>query len=125
MIRLFLIIQMPDASDERVVPLTLCPVDGFSLRLKSFEDVIRMVFYDIILNGASITALMACFNVDARHSSSPYGPILHPTQSTGSSRDSSSWLGSGFHRTDRNFLNTANEAAKIPARCIFDIHLNN
>src|SRR5260370_22832514 len=45
---------MPDASDKRGVALTFRPIDRFSLRFEGADHVIRMVFYDIIVDTAPL-----------------------------------------------------------------------
>jgi hypothetical protein len=67
-IRLLLIIQIPDASNKRGVALTFRPIDRFSLRFEGAEHVVRMVFDDIIVNMAPLRATLgARFNVNVRH----------------------------------------------------------
>jgi hypothetical protein len=59
---------MPDASDKRGVALTFRPIDRFSLRFEGADHVIRMVFYDIIVDTAPLrAALWPRFNVNIRH----------------------------------------------------------
>jgi hypothetical protein len=68
MIGLLLIIQVPDASDKRSVPLPFCPVNGFSLRIEDSEHMIRMIFDYIIVNRASLgTAFGTRLNIDVCH----------------------------------------------------------
>jgi hypothetical protein len=68
LIRLLLIIQVPDASDKRGVALALRPSNRFSLRFEGAEYVVRMVFNDIVVNVAPLrAALGARFNVNVRH----------------------------------------------------------
>jgi hypothetical protein len=45
---------MPDASDKRGAALTFRPIDRFSLRFEGADHVIRMVFYDIIVDTAPL-----------------------------------------------------------------------
>jgi hypothetical protein len=67
-IRLLLIIQVPDASDKRGVTLTFRPIGRFFLRFEGAEYVVGMIFDDIILDRAPLrAALGACFNVNVRH----------------------------------------------------------
>ena len=67
-VRLLLIIQVPDASDKRGMVLTFRPSDCFSLRFEGAEHVVRMVFDDIIVDMAPLrAALGARFNVNVRH----------------------------------------------------------
>ena len=67
-IRPLLIIQVPDASHKRGVVLTFRPFDRFSLSFEGSERVVRMVFYNIIVDMASLRAAFgARFNVNVRH----------------------------------------------------------
>jgi hypothetical protein len=69
MVRLFLIIQVSDASDKRVMAATFRPVDRFSLRFEGAERVVGMVFDNIIVDMAPLrAALGARFHVNVRHS---------------------------------------------------------
>jgi len=56
MIRVRLVIQVPDASDKGSVTVCLRPIDCFLLRSESSELVIHMVFDDIIVNGRPFRA---------------------------------------------------------------------
>jgi hypothetical protein len=68
MIGLFLIVQISDASDKRRVAVTFGPINCFSLRFEGAEDVIGMIFDDIIVDVAAFrTALRARFNVNVCH----------------------------------------------------------
>jgi hypothetical protein len=68
MIGLLLIVQVPDASNKRVMALTFRPIDGFALRFESFEDAVRMIFdYVIVDRGSLGTSLGTGFNVNVRH----------------------------------------------------------
>jgi hypothetical protein len=42
---------MPDASNKRGVPLSLCPLDRFPLGPERAEPMIRMVFDNLIFDG--------------------------------------------------------------------------
>jgi len=65
----FLVIQMPDASDERSVALRFRPIDCIFLGFENAELMIRMVFDYIILNGRPLrTTLRTGFDVNVRHS---------------------------------------------------------
>jgi hypothetical protein len=67
-VRPLLIIQVPDASDQRGVTLAFRPIDRFSLRFEGAKHVVRMVFDDIVVDMAPLrTALGARFNVNVRH----------------------------------------------------------
>jgi hypothetical protein len=66
-IRLLLIIHVPEASNKRGVAVTLRPFDSFSLRFESAEHVVRTVFDDIIVDRGSLrSAFRARFNVNVR-----------------------------------------------------------
>lgn len=68
MIRLLFVIQVPDASDERVVTLALRPIDSFPLRSECAERVVGMVFDDIIVDARPLrTAFRTRFDVNVRH----------------------------------------------------------
>jgi hypothetical protein len=67
MVRVFLIVQMPDASDKGNVTFRFRPIDRFFLSFKSTGHMVRMVFHYIILNGFK-AALRTGFNVNVRHS---------------------------------------------------------
>jgi hypothetical protein len=68
MISFLLVVQVPDASDMRRMPVTFRPCDRFVLRLERGEDMVGMVFNDIVVD---MTPLGAPFwtrlNVDGRH----------------------------------------------------------
>jgi hypothetical protein len=67
-IRLLLIVHVPDASDKRSMALAPRPIDRFSLRSESGEHMVGMVFDDIIVDSASLgPALGARLNVNVRH----------------------------------------------------------
>ena len=69
-IRLFLIVQVPDASNQRRMPLSFCPVDGFSLRLGRVKHIVPMIFDYIIFDRAAFgAALRKRFDINARHAS--------------------------------------------------------
>ena len=69
MVGVFLVIQMPDASDKRSVTLRFRPIDCFFLAFESAELMVRMVFDYIILNGRPFRAtLRTGFDVNVRHS---------------------------------------------------------
>lgn len=70
MVRAFLIVQMPDASDKGNVTFRFRPIDRFFLSFKSTEHMVRMVFHYIILNGFKAT-LRTGFNVNVCHSLPP------------------------------------------------------
>ena len=69
-VRRFLIVQMPDTSNERMVPLFLCPHDGFMLRFEGGQHVIRMILYDIIVDVRAVfPSLWPGLNVNATSAS--------------------------------------------------------
>jgi len=69
MVRIFLVIEVPDASDEWMVTILLRPIDCFFLSFKSAEHVVRMVFDHIIVNVRSFRAALGTgFYINIRHS---------------------------------------------------------
>ena len=48
MIRFFLVVEMPNASNERGMALSFRPPNRFVLRLEGGEYVIRMILDDIV-----------------------------------------------------------------------------
>jgi hypothetical protein len=73
-IRHFLVVEMPDAGDQRVVALLLGPVDRLFLRLESFEHLIGAVFNDIVLDRASFRPpFWSRLNVNIGHGTLPNG----------------------------------------------------
>ena len=58
MVGVFLVIQMPDASDKGSVTLRFRPIDCFFLGFESAELMVRMVFDYIILNGRPFRATL-------------------------------------------------------------------
>ena len=68
MIRVLLVIQVADASNQGRVPVRFRPIDRFLLSSESSELVIHMVFDDIIVNGRPFRAsLGAGFHINVRH----------------------------------------------------------
>ena len=55
---LFLVVQVPDASDMRRVPGLLRPFNCFVLGLEGLKDMFRVVFNDVILYGAALWPLL-------------------------------------------------------------------
>jgi hypothetical protein len=51
MVRIFLVIEVADASNKWTVTIRLRPIDCFFLSFESAEHVVRMVFDYIIVNG--------------------------------------------------------------------------
>ena len=69
MVRVLLVIQVPDASDKGIVTLRFRPIDCFFLGFESAQLMVRMVFDYIILNGRPFRAtLRTRFDVNVRHS---------------------------------------------------------
>jgi hypothetical protein len=77
MVRNLLVIEVPDASDKRVVTVCLRPVDSCFLSCESAENMVRMVFDHIIVNVRSLrAALRTSFYKNIGHSSFLSLPIL-------------------------------------------------
>ena len=77
MIRLLLIVQMPDASDMRGVAVLLRPIDRFPLRFEGAECVVHVVFHDIVVDMATLrAALGARFYVNVRHALRSLGSFV-------------------------------------------------
>jgi hypothetical protein len=69
MVGVFLVIQMPDPSDERSMTLRFRPINCFFLGFERTKLMVRMVFDYIILYGRSLRAtLRAGFDINVRHS---------------------------------------------------------
>jgi len=65
--RLF-VVQMPHARNKGVMSLPFRPSDRFRLRFARVQNMICMVFYDIIVNRASLLATFrAWFDVNVSH----------------------------------------------------------
>jgi len=76
-IRLHFVVQVPDASDKRVMAAFFCPIDRFLLRFEGAECVVRMVFDDIIVDRTTMRAALGPrFNINVRHGflSAPKNP---------------------------------------------------
>jgi hypothetical protein len=54
MVRLLLIVQVANASDQRVVAIVLRPFDSFTLCFKSCQNVVGMIFNDIVIDMATL-----------------------------------------------------------------------
>jgi hypothetical protein len=67
MVRNSLVTQMPDARDQRVMVVSLCPVDSFFLGFSSVEDTIGVVLNDEVRDRASLAPFRTRFNVHIRH----------------------------------------------------------
>src|ERR1700685_1153591 len=67
-VRTFLVVEMTNAGNERVVALLFSPIDRFFLGVESFQHVIGAIFDDIIVNRASLlTALRPRLNINVGH----------------------------------------------------------
>jgi hypothetical protein len=67
-IRVLLLAQVANASNEGVMAIALSPLDCLSLRLEGREDMIGMILDDVILDRFSLTAAFrAGLNVNIRH----------------------------------------------------------
>ena len=70
MIRFLFIVEVPNAGNMRDMTSTFCPSDSFLLRFKGPEDVLRMVFDNIVVNRTPLSASFgARFNVNSLHPS--------------------------------------------------------
>jgi len=68
MIRLLLVVQMSDTSDERRVAASPCPLNRFTLRIEGRKHVVRVVLDDVLCDGAPFrAALRVWINVNVRH----------------------------------------------------------
>jgi hypothetical protein len=65
----FLVIQVPNASDQWPVPLDSCPLDSFILRFEGGEHIVGMIFDNIIINASTLgSTLRARFYIHVSHS---------------------------------------------------------
>ena len=68
MVRLFLVVHMPDARDERMVSFFLRPGDGFMLCFERGQHMVRMILDNIIVDVRSLlTPLRPRLNVYISH----------------------------------------------------------
>jgi|SRR5579862_2421122 len=68
MIRVLLIIEMPNPSDEGRVATLYCPVYCLMLRSERGKDFVRVIFHDIIVDRIAFwAALGSGLNVNIRH----------------------------------------------------------
>jgi hypothetical protein len=68
MVRVLLVIQMPDASDKRSVALRFRPIDCLFLSFESAELVVRIILDYIILDSRPFrAALRTGFDINVRH----------------------------------------------------------
>jgi len=56
MVRVLLVIQVPNAGDKRRMAFCLGPIDCFFLSFESAEFVVGMIFDYVILNGSPLRA---------------------------------------------------------------------
>ena len=71
MVRDFLVAQMPDTGDERVMTLLLRPINRGCLRVRGVQHAVGVVFDDVVSDGVAIAPFWTRFNVHVRHSRSP------------------------------------------------------
>lgn len=65
---LLFVIQVPDASNKGVVPVTFFPCDRFMLSLACLEHMVRVIFDDIIVDGGTLRpAFGTRLHVNVRH----------------------------------------------------------
>src|SRR4051794_15654326 len=69
----FLIAQMANTGDERVVTLLLRPINGRGLCLRSMQNAVGVVLDDVAHNSLALTSFWACFDIDICHGSAPCG----------------------------------------------------
>jgi hypothetical protein len=68
MVRKLFVIEVPDASDKRMVTVHLCPIDCFFLSFGCVQHMVLIGFDHIIVNGRPFrAALGTCFYVNVRH----------------------------------------------------------
>jgi hypothetical protein len=84
MVRILLVIEVPDASDKGMVTIGLRPIDSCSLSCESAEDMVRMVFDHVIVNVRSFrAALRTRFYVNVRHTIFSLSTVSGVTGSAG------------------------------------------
>jgi hypothetical protein len=71
MVRDFLVAQMPDTGDERVMTLLLRPINSGCLRVRGVQHAAGVVFDDVVSDGVAIAPFWTRFNVHVRHGRSP------------------------------------------------------
>jgi hypothetical protein len=63
-----LVVQMANASDKRGMAPVSCPLDRFPLGPERAEDMIGMIFDNVVINASAFgPALRTRLNVDVRH----------------------------------------------------------
>ena len=68
MMRCLFVIQMPHARNKGVMPPPFRPADCFHLRFARVQNMVCMVFHDIIVNRVSLlTTFRAWFDVNVSH----------------------------------------------------------
>lgn len=71
MVRDFLVVQMSNARDERMMTTGLCPDDRIMLRFCVVEDIVCMVLDHIMRNRLAIAAFRPRFNENVGHFQPP------------------------------------------------------
>jgi hypothetical protein len=67
-ISVLFVVQVPDASDVRMMPIFLCPIDCFALSLEGSESVISVILNHIVVNRITFwSAFWSWFDIDGRH----------------------------------------------------------
>jgi hypothetical protein len=70
MVRIFLVIEVPDAGDKGTVTILLRPIDCFFLSFEGAEDMVLIGFDHIIVDVRSFRAALGTgFYINIRHSS--------------------------------------------------------
>src|SRR5690349_2512159 len=70
-VRLLLVVQVPDACNQRSVPVLLRPVDRSLLRVENGKGMIRVILDNVVLNWAALRpALRARLYVNVGHGAS-------------------------------------------------------
>ena len=68
MVRLLLVVEVPDPGDERATAFLASPGDGLVLGFGRVQYVVGMVFDDEVVDGTVVRATLgACFDIDVRH----------------------------------------------------------
>src|SRR5437763_11918417 len=78
----FLVVEMPNARDERLMALFLCPIDRFALRPRSMQHVVSMILNHEVGDRAAIgSPLWTRFNIKIGHISiSSLRRLFRPTR---------------------------------------------
>jgi hypothetical protein len=68
------VVEVADAGDQRHMALLARPIDGLALRFESGQDVVGLVFNDLVVDRVAIGATLGTgFDIDIRHRSAPGG----------------------------------------------------